>query len=215
LRAYRLASGKRLRALIDSGADAHMTADRSLFRGVVRSAHIGVRGIEGAGLTATAVGRGEITIDGCRLRLERLYYVPGMTETLISVHELIEQGIQVSVTRVNGVHTMSLSRDGKTMVVAPQAGLYAVEDEGAPGHAIWESDIERDDDREVIQGFVSVGGRYVGNTHVGNIPLGTLLHRRFGHLTWASGPFKERVKETFGKHSVQGCSLASCEACAG
>jgi hypothetical protein len=77
-----------------TGASHHLTGDKTLFRGFVRSCSITVGGISGS-LLATGVGKGCISINGHDLPLTRLFYVPGLAMSLISVSELVEDGEMV------------------------------------------------------------------------------------------------------------------------
>lgn len=201
-------------ALVDSGASHHLTSDKSLFHGVVRRANLGIRGIEGEGqLRATGVGRGSLMIDGCVIGLSRLYYVPGLTETLISVSALVEDENEVSMRKVDGVNTLSVvTRDGARGVVRAMSGLYAVHGGGGDGGAIWVDEVD-DDTSSALQGYLSVGGRHVGNTYVGDLGLGALLHRRLGHILWGSGKLGQRLRSEFGPKAGS-CAMASCSHCA-
>ena len=62
-------------SIFDSGASHHMTSDRTLFVGVVKECSLPVKGIGGelGAVVATAVGSGELIIDGCVIGLSRLF----------------------------------------------------------------------------------------------------------------------------------------------
>ena len=134
LRGYGCAAGDdecigRGDGILDSGASAHLTSDRSLFSGVVHGANLPVTGMEGVpgALMCAGVGTGSIVIDGVCVALTRLYYVPGMARTLISASEFIEDGHGISLFKVHGVNTLSVLLCGGGVVKLPvQNGLYTV-----------------------------------------------------------------------------------------
>jgi hypothetical protein len=169
----------RQEGICDSGASAHMTSDRSLFHGVVRGECLPVTGMDGikGGLFCTGVGSGSIVIDGVRVRLSRLHYVPGMARTLVSASELVEDGHGISLLKVHGVNVMNVHLAGGATATMPvKNGLYMT----GVGHdyddAIWLDEIN--EDATVLCGHVAVGGSYVGNTYIGDLDLGELLHLR-------------------------------------
>ena len=115
-------SQPRYSCVVDTGATHHMTGDKSLFDGWVKSASVPVGGI-GAGTTATAYGRGSIDVNGHTLPLHGLLYVPTMQYTLLSVRALCRQGFTASFTD----HDFSLfkSSSGKAIVQCGSTdGLY-------------------------------------------------------------------------------------------
>ena len=76
--------------LVDSGASDHMTGDMSLFVGGVSPCHISVTGVDAASnLQATSVGRGSIQVGGTTIPLTRMYFVPGLSKTLLSLSSLL------------------------------------------------------------------------------------------------------------------------------
>ena len=197
--------------VVDSGASRHLTGDLSLFDGFVRTANLRVGGISGH-LTATGVGPGSIGIGGIRVPLPRLYYVPGLTTTLVSVSELVEGGGAVTFAKVNGVHAMRLVLSGGERAVVPtQMGLYPCGEvkPGVRALALLECEVEP----SPLRGFVCVGGKHVGNTHVGDMSLSELLHKRLGHASWGNTTMAAQLRSVFGAKVGTGLSCAACEAC--
>jgi hypothetical protein len=175
--------------LLDSGASHHITGDKSLFRGFVRSACVPVGGIGGT-LHATGVGRGVLTVHGHDIPLRRLYYVPGLPTSLISVSELVEANYGFSFNKVNAVSgvTVTPPTPFSPFFLPCHSGLYpAPATSSSTSH---EALFEHDTEPANVRGFVSVGGKQVGNTHVGSLTLGALLHKRLGHASWANGHFR-------------------------
>ena len=166
-----------LDGIADSGADAHLTGDSTLFVGFVCACHVPVNGIAGlaGGLIATGVGRGRIFIGGVCVDLSRLYYVPGAVKTLISISELVEDGCRVIAEKVCGTHVMTIEMaNGKHAQLHVEDGLYAIPNEGHTNHAVWEDSWKACDQTDELHGCAMVMGKSVGNTHVGDLSLGQL-----------------------------------------
>ena len=182
--------------VVDSGASCHLTSELSLFSGPLRAIHTHIGGIAG-GLAATGVGTGRVIIDGVEFFLPRLLYVPGLTTTLLSMSELVNDGCKVLTHKVSGAHEMTIqTKSGKTATIHPTNGLY----ECQPASA---------------NAFIAVDGANVGRTHAGTLPLGELLHRRFGHHSWQSAKYRSRIQAAYGIDDLgEGHSIASCDACA-
>jgi hypothetical protein len=118
-----------LTRLIDCGASRHMTGDSTLLEGVQVDIDVPVTGISGQ-LRATKVASGHVSIGGVRVLLKELYYVPGMTHTLISVSDLVEDGYGLSFGMHTGVNSMILSRGAHCLLQVPaQGGLYPIRDD--------------------------------------------------------------------------------------
>ena len=168
--------------LLDSGANAHFTGDRSVVFGHSESV-LGVVGLGGS-LRTESVGRARVCVGGASMELDNVYYVPGLDKTIISVSCLVEAGYSVSAQRdARGVNCMVVSRgDEEVFRVAAHGGLYSLGSEGL--HA-WGSVAE----------------------------LGELLHRRFGHTSWANGRWARRVREAYRPGVGEGCTNLDCEAC--
>ena len=206
-----------LDGIADSGADAHLTGDSTLFIGFVCACHVPVNGIAGlaGGLIATGVGRGRIFIGGVCVDLSRLYYVPGAVKTLISISELVEDGCRVIAEKVCGAHVMTIEMaNGKHAQLHVEDGLYAIPNEGHANHAVWEDSWKACDQTDELHGCAMVMGKSVGNTHVGDLSLGQLYHGRLGHFSSANKRLARRVADAFGAKAAAGCSMAACEACA-
>lgn len=203
-------------AIIDSGASHHLTSDRSLFHGVVRACHVPIKGIGGpkGAVVATGVGSGQVTINGCVIGLHTLFYVPLLDRTLLSGSELINDGHKISIDMVRGVNTLVITTSvGGVAHVVSENGLYAIDvDNARESHAVWA--IDADDTQHEVAGYVSIGGKHVGNTYVGSTSLGDLLHARCGHVSWATLPHARRMRAVFGARLGKGHCTASCEACA-
>ena len=80
--------------------------------------NLNVGGI-GEGTTATAVGSGLLEVNGHILPLTKLYYVPGMPYTLVSVRELHKHGYTAefgaaATVRLRGTEVLStpIASDG-------------------------------------------------------------------------------------------------------
>ena len=116
MRAYKLrltGAEESIGRIVDSGASHHITPDRTLFTGVVRKCRVPVSGIDGdKGLTAVGVGAGKIVVDGVTVALDRLYFVPGSTQTLVSVSSLVGAGFRCIFELVSGHNTLTLHVPG-------------------------------------------------------------------------------------------------------
>ena len=216
-------AGKSLKGrLVDSGASRHITSDRTIFRGIVRRASVPVVGIEGegGGLVATGVGRGEVVVDGVIVELDRVYYVPGLGATLLSVSEIVNAGNKIVIELVRGTNTLALhTREGDIAFVESAGGLYNTEGEGkeegkqGKEQAIWEEAWDGEVLEEGLRGCAMLAGKCVGNTYTGDLNIGELVHQRLSHLSWGNGPLAGRLREVYGKKAGQGCTNASCAAC--
>ena len=100
-----------------------MTGDRRLITGPFVACRRPVRGIV-AGLVAEGYGRG--VVNG--VVVEKLWYVPGMQDTLISVSGLVDQGYKVVAEMVGGVNMMKVvgaeSRGGVYFIPRRTQGGY-------------------------------------------------------------------------------------------
>ena len=199
--------------IVDSGASAHITGDRSLFRGLVRTCWVPVVGIAGSTF-ATGVGSGFMRVGGLDVPLTRMYFVPGMATTLVSVSELVEAGCEVVAKKVRGAHAMELVMPSGSRCVLPvKGGLYPVEGGGVLGGQYFESELEGCGVRGCVAVSGAAGTKLRGNSHVGSIPLDELLHRRLGHVSWQSSKLAGRLQAVFGAKLGQDHKSASCEAC--
>ena len=199
--------------IVDSGASAHITGDRSLFRGLVRTCCVPVVGVAGS-TYATGVGSGLIRVGGLDVPLTRMYFVPSMGTTLLSVSELVEAGCEVVAKKVNGVHAMELVvPSGGRCVLPVKGGLYPVEGGGLLGGQYFESELEGCGVRGCVAVSGAAGTKLRGNSHVGSIPLDELLHRRLGHVSWQSSRLAGRLRAVFGAKLGRDHKSASCEAC--
>jgi len=172
-----------------------------------------VSGIDGAkGLMAVGVGTGRITVDGVVVVLDRLYYVPGSTQTLMSVSSLVAAGHRCTFEMVRGRNTLTLCLpDGGAASLVVNGGLYDVPAEQcADGGAIFEDDWEPDDLPGGMRGFAMMKGVQVGNTHVGTLTAGELFHQRLAHYSGANATMARHLANAYGPSIGKGCNLASC-----
>ena len=65
---------------VDTGATSHITGDIALFDGVMTTRRTTIGGV-GASAVSTGYGPAHVTIDGHSLRLDRVYYVPGLSKS--------------------------------------------------------------------------------------------------------------------------------------
>jgi hypothetical protein len=186
--------------VVDSGASHHLTGDRTLFRGFVRTCSVSVGGISGT-LRATGVGVGTIRINGQDIHLSRVYFVPGMTTTLISASELVEAGHSITITKVGTVHGMHIHLPSGTqsLFLPVKEGLYECTTSSSPPPSqppIFESEVGL----STVRGFASVAGKQIGNSHTGSLSLGELVHKRFAHISPASGGghFHRELRDAYG-----------------
>ena len=192
-----------------------MTSDRTLFVGVVKECSLPVKGIGGVrgAVMVTAVGSGEIIIDGCVIGLSRLFYVPLLDRTLISASELVEDGHSIQLHKVQHANTLTVTMpDGRSTSITATYGLYAVDGDKQFDNARWVGEVSEEGGN--VFGYVSVGGVQIGNTYVGATSLGDILHQRCGHISWATEPHARRMRSVFGKDVGKGCGTAACDACA-
>jgi len=187
--------------VVDSGASAHFTGERTLFIGAITPTILNISGVAG-GVVATGMGKGRVVISGITFPLPRLYFVPGLETSLISMSELVEEGNTISTQKVGGVHTMHIINSaGHIAIIHPTAGLYSCS--------------PRTQTHPIPSALLALDGVEVGRTHVGSLSLGDLLHRRLGHHSWSSKLYADRIRQATGKkHLGVGCSVASCDACA-
>ena len=186
--------------VVDSGASSHFSGDLSLFSGPLTPCHVNIGGIAG-GLLAVGHGSGHVVISNVRFDLSHLYYVPGLSTTLLSMHGLVEDGVDIRASKVTGSHVMSLrAPNGATAHVTPVNGLYPC--------------MPSPPSSSSPAAFLSVGGVSIGRTNIGRIPLGDLVHRRLGHASWGNKHLASRLRSAFGDTSLgSGHSTASCDAC--
>ena len=200
-------------SILDSGASAHITGDRSLFRGFVRTCCVPVVGVGGSTF-AVGLGSGILRVGGLDVPLTRMFFVPGMQTTLVSVSELVEGGCQVVARKVNGLHAMELVvPSGSRCVLPVSGGLYSTKGGGLRGGQYFESDLDSCDVRGCVAVCGAVGASIRGNSHVGSIPLDELLHRRLGHVSWQSSRLAGRLRAVFGPKLGLEHRSSSCEAC--
>ena len=202
--------------IVDSGASDHMTGNRALFRGFVQSLQRRVDGIANA-LVATGVGSGVLPIPGQLLHLSRLHYVPGLTTTLISVSALVEDDAICRFHKVGTINTLTLSLSPTySRNFRAIRGLYPIPmlpctSTSTIPSALFESNVEC----AGVRGFVSCArtGSIHGNSYIGATALGTLLHRRLGHISLANARLARRLREAFGVAGLERHDTASCDAC--
>jgi hypothetical protein len=190
---------------MDSGACRNFTSNPSLFSSPLSPSSFDITGIGSSTLRAAGVGTGKIIIAGITFNLSRLYFVPGLDTSLISMSELVEDGCSFSTHKVGGEHVMHVTNSaGHVATIRPNNGMYYCSP--APPTASPPS---------TAPACLSLGGINIGRTHVGSLPLGELLHRRLGHHSWSSKHFADGVRKGTGlPHLGKGCSIASCDACA-
>ena len=206
----RAATDERWR-VIDSGANHHLTGELSLIDGTLAPTSLRIAGISG-GLHATGVGKGIIMIAGVTFILPRLYFVPGLATSLISMSELVEANCTIATQKVRGVHEMRITNPaGHVATIHPTNGMYQCN----PTRTLVPPPTTHPSIDTQASAFLSLEGVNVGRTHVGPLSLGEVLHRRLGHHSWSSKPFTERVRAATGKKNLgEGHSVASCHACA-
>ena len=179
-------------ALFDSGASGHMTGDLSLLVGPRREICVGVTGVAGS-LSTKYVASGSITINGSTLLLSELFYVPGLSRTLLSISRLVDDGVTITATLVDGVNCLSFTKDGSLLFRVPAvAGLYS--------------------SSSVLSFPPTTTATSGGSCFVG-VGLADLLHRRCGHISWSNRRWAKRLREVYGANVGEGCSNVNCEAC--
>ena len=114
--------------IVDSGASGHMTGDRALFVGLVRSCRVPIAGVSGPSASmATGVGAGELHLSTGVVKLNRLYYVPGLSTTLVSASALVEDGYEVRISKLHGTHSMRLvSPHQEQAIVLPICAMACI-----------------------------------------------------------------------------------------
>ena len=200
--------------ILDSGANVHLTGDRSLFTGFVRKCRRSVGGIDSSSnLFATAVGKGILCCAAGVIPLAHLYYVPGMGKTLVSTSALVDSGFTVDSGRVDGVNTSTVRLGDRVVVsVAAVDGLYPLGsggrgDHGAP--AVWERDLSPS---PTVLGYVATrGGKVCSNLASGG-SFASLMHRRCGHVSWGSQHLAKAMRSAFGG-KFDTSKLEFCEPC--
>ena len=189
--------GNGLAAVLDSGATAHLTGDRSLFVGGVTAVDIPVLGIDpGSALAATGVGSGEFHMSGATISLSELYFVPGMGTTLISVSLLQEAGY--GITFPPGAGGARVDRGGRSCTLPCRRGLYYLDERRA---------------EVALSGSVGQSTVDLKRTKVFAAPVSAdLLHRRLGHVSWANRHLLRAIGLAFGS-SVAERVGSLCDAC--
>ena len=99
--------------ILDSGANACLTGDRSLLGANVETVDVPVEGISGS-LRASLVGASSLVLpSGAVLELSKLFFVPGLARTLLSTSALVEEGYTLTSskdwpgTNTHGVNTLA------------------------------------------------------------------------------------------------------------
>jgi hypothetical protein len=107
---------------LDSGASQTMTSNRNWFKDLEDS-NIEVFAAGSEVMTAKGMGTVDISINGCRLSMSKVLYVPSLNCNLMSVTQLVEAGYQVTF---NGSTEAVISKNGQTMLEIPRKnGLYS------------------------------------------------------------------------------------------
>ena len=145
----------------DSGAQANMTGDWGVLRGLVRKCHVSVHGIDPEGGTLVATGFANHAIAGGggagNLHLHRVFYVPGLQRTLISLSSLVDSGHVCTLDKVGGVNQLTVSTNGvDVLLVRVSSGLYQIPSPcpypAGAGSAYWLGSVEV---THSLLGFVS------------------------------------------------------------
>ena len=163
---HALVSGAKHTIVLDSGAGGgSFTSDRSHFTGTITACNAKVSGLDPDGkMVAIGVGEGKVSIRGVFVPLRKLYYVPGMRCTLVSLSCLAEDGWTSTIAVTNGVNAVTLKRDGMNCVVPMSDGLYQcpAETDNNP-QTMWEENFELEPLTGVLCGFVAgVSGEPAG-----------------------------------------------------
>ena len=200
--------------LIDSGANAHLTSDKSLFTGFVRSCRQSVGGIDSSStMYATGVGKGELRCSGVVIPLQRLYYVKNLGKTLISTSVLVDAGFSIMSKLVNAKNTTTVWLDDQCLAsVSAVNGLYCLERDNVcvSSPAVWEDDLCA---HPSAMGFVATkGGKLCANLLSNNASLATLLHKRCGHISLKNGAVETSLRAIFGSKFCPG-DMPVCDAC--
>ena len=179
-----------------------MTDDWSVFtQSTLVPCSIPVAGISSSGaMRATFVGSGVVRCNGLSLTLTRMYYVPGLNRTLLSVSALVDDDYEFHIRKVEAVNIMQVMRYGITCLTVPAGtGLYQFA--SGPSASSDSSDVSA----------CALVGHLRGGTYSGAIDPADLLHQRFGHVSLWSTNFLAELKRSY--PSVDFSALAPCDPC--
>lgn len=112
--------------LIDSGANVSVTNDKSILSNYRKiDKQISVQACNGG--KTKAVGEGTLTLPSTPpIKIDRVLYVPGITNTLISAHALTQQGLIIKIKDDLYIQ----DQEGHTLITAKmQNGLYHIKAE--------------------------------------------------------------------------------------
>jgi hypothetical protein len=84
---------------IDSCASRHMSWDRSIFASLDHSAQLELEAAEGTLVTSAGRGDAVISVDGGKIRLKDIHYVPQLTSNLLSVSQFQDRGFELNVLK--------------------------------------------------------------------------------------------------------------------
>ena len=209
-------------AIGDSGASDVLTDDRRLLSGFVHSCKVPIGGISGShALMATAVGNGFLPLGNSSVPIRRMYFVPGLGRTLLSISALAREGLSTTFTGItpsNPVSTMVIKNDttGNTLLTTPCSnGLYTYsmkDDFTQPSKAIFQSDIKNSPIHET-RGYLAAYNGTITNTYVGDTPIDQLIHNRIGHISYGNRNLANRLRRIFGASLGKNHKICACAAC--
>lgn len=211
--------------IVDCGASHHLSGDPGILRGFVSDVSVPVGGIDDlSNMRATGVARGSVDIGDVRVPLSMVYFVPGLTTTLISMSALQADGCGF-VIAPSPCDTMSVTTPGGSTIVLPcRDGLYpctpdSLHTVGAyvaravlpppTGEAVlWERSVSPSS----VWGFVVTPSGLLSNTSTDGIGRANLWHYRLGHVSLGNAHFRRHLELAVG-HKLR-WSGARCDGCA-
>jgi hypothetical protein len=180
--------------LLDCGASDCMTGDRSLIVGQMTPLRIPVRCADKESVLSTSgVGPGCIQVGDGEIRVPKMYFVPGMDMTLVSVSAMQTAGYGINFPP-DKAHAC-ISKSGLAVQVQQVGGLYPLAGESS-----------------VVSALAARVRNTVNNTYVGGLGASELLHQRLGHVSWSNKFLSAEIATAFGA-DVAKATKALCTAC--
>jgi hypothetical protein len=191
--------------LLDSGANACLTGDRSLLGDSPRQVSIPVEGISGA-LQATLVGAASLTLSsGDFLEISRLFYVPGLSRTLLSTGALVEDGYTFRSSKswpsskCNGNNLTVVTR-GSFSVTLPCVNLLY--------QFIGPQTLQMSANSATV-----LAGKGLVDSRGNPLTFAELMHQRCGHVSWGSRHLEDAFSKAYPKANFSAKDMPVCDAC--
>ena len=200
--------------ILDSGANACLTGDRSLLGANVETVDVPVEGISGS-LRATLVGSSSLVLpSGAVLELSKLFFVPGLARTLLSNSALVEEGYTLTSskdwpgTNTHGVNITRVTR-GSTFIydVLCTSGLY----QDSCRRDVSASSTSLSRRRTALKAVLA--GKGMLDARGNPLTFQELMHRRCVHFSWGNKHLADAMAAAFPGVEFSFSSMPVCDAC--